>query len=661
DYPAAVENFRRGSELMRLHRNFEFLLRAYNGLGKAQHLRGELEPALADYTRGLELADYLRDYSSASALAQNIGSIQVERGNFEVGQRHFELALNLLKKLPEKNAHALYLEARALVELGDLFRRRGRYAEAETWARDADRMAKQESSLAHFRFWSLLTRAEIARDEGDLVRLQDLLAELLPLADDAEKQGHCRELRRLLGENAPAFESPEPSTLSAIPTRVEAFESGASLLAAQRRLAEESDPEVLRRLIRELQERLDRAEQELSRAREGGVESSVLLRFAEMDFLSRNKTMQELFRTVERIRDTELAVVIHGESGTGKELLARSLHRGSRRHTGPFVAVNCAAFPAALIESELFGYKAGAFTGAVRDKPGLIESAEGGTLFLDEIAELEPPLQAKLLRVLQEKEVVRLGETKPRPVRFRLISASHRLLEEQVRAGRFREDLFYRVAELELHLPPLRERPEDIAPLAERFIGQYLEEHREREKVKLGRDLLAALLDYRWPGNVRELENLIRAATALRRGAQLRLQDLPASWRERLKGREEIRPVAAVAEAASGPSAAGSARSWRELEELILAKALLHFDLDVRRAAQVLGCAPSKLYQRLRESRLAERRADWEAEPYRYQGESLEELKRRAFQEALAEAGGSAYRAARRLGVSPATVYQWAR
>jgi len=661
DYPAAIESFTRGAELMRLHRNFEFLLRAYNGLGKARHLQGEWESALNDYGRGLDLARYLEDFPSAAALAQNIGSIQAERGAFAPARENFELALKLLKKNPTKNAHAKYLQARALVELGDLLRREGKFTEAEAQARDADRMASQEEGLGNFRFWTLLTRAEIARDEANQVRLRDLLPELLPLADDEEKKARCAQLRSAAATEAMESEaSPEGHS-----TRVESIPPEASLLLAQRRVAEERDPETLRRLVRELQERLDRTQQELTLAREQAVESSLLGRFAEQDFLSRDPTMQELFRTVERVRDTDLSVVLHGESGTGKELLARSLHDRSRRHQGPFVAVNCAALPAALIEAELFGYRAGAFTGANRDKAGLIESAQGGTLFLDEIAELDLALQAKLLRVLQEKELTRLGETRPKSVKFRLLSASHRQLRDQVEAGKFREDLYFRVAELELNLPPLRERREDISLLSELFIRNYLKEHGESAKVSLGRDLHKAMLDYDWPGNVRELENLIRVATALRRGSSLRLEDLPETWRQRLqaKGRKpEPKPKEAVK--SSAPLAPDlpirSGQSWREAETLILAKALGACDFDVPRAAASLSCAPSKLYQRLREDRIAERRAEWEALPWEYhEGERLADLKRRCFTAALAEAGGSVYRAARTLGVSPGMVYKW--
>lgn len=667
DFSAAIASFQRGSELMRWHRNFDFLLRSYNGLGKARHLLGELKSALADYGRGLELADYLEDYPSAAALAQNIGSILAEQRDFAAAREKFVLALKLLGKLPEKKAYERYLEARALVELGDLFRRESRFQEAELHARDADRMATQDEALSGFRFWTLLTRAEIARDEGDRVRLQDILAELLPLADDEEKQARCAGLQEgKMKDPREIIKKSVSDDNRGQSTRVEKFDPEDSLLAAERRIGEERDPEALRRLIRDLQARLDRSEQELAQAREAAVESSVLRRFAEMDFLSRNKEMQELFRMVERVRDTDLSVVLHGESGTGKELLARSLHERSRRQGGPFVALNCAALPSNLVEAELFGYKAGSFTGATRDKAGLIEAAEGGTLFLDEIAELELPLQAKLLRVLQEKELTRLGETRPRSVKFRLLSASHRNLHERVQAGQFREDLYYRVAELELRLPPLRERKEDIPLLAENFIRRFLEEHGDSLKVTVGRELMKDLLDYDWPGNVRELENLIRVATALRRGKVLQIQDLPASWQEKLRqSKPKLRtiaplPSASVEKPSNPESPYLSGKTWREIETLILAKALGHFGMDVKLASSSLKCAPSKLYQRLREDRIAERHAEWEAQPWKYrEGDSLDSLKRRVFAEALQQNGDSPYAAARQLAVSAGTIYQW--
>ncbi len=230
--------------------------------------------------------------------------------------------------------------------------------------------------------------------------------------------------------------------------------------------------------------------------------------------VARSRAMEDLLALAERAMASNATVLIHGETGTGKELLARAIHEGSRRSGKPFVALNCAAFPETLLESELFGSVRGAFTGADRDRPGLFVEADGGTLFLDEVAETSTALQAKLLRVLQEREVRPVGGTRPRRVDVRLVAATHRHLRREVAAGRFREDLFYRLAVFPLDLPPLRERPEDIAPLVEHF----LERHGRREGrpgCRLSPAAMRALLGYPWPGNVRELENEVQRLLAL--------------------------------------------------------------------------------------------------------------------------------------------------
>jgi transcriptional regulator with GAF, ATPase, and Fis domain len=432
---------------------------------------------------------------------------------------------------------------------------------------------------------------------------------------------------------------------------------------------------------RKLAEDLDAAEEELRLARRQLTESSLLKRFAEEKLISRNPKMEELFGIVERIRDTDLSVFVNGESGTGKELIARSLHRKSRRAKAPFMAVNCAALPAHLIESELFGYKAGAFTGAVRDKKGLIEEAGGGTLFLDEIGELEINLQAKLLRVLEEKEITRVGDTRPIPVNFRLISASHKNLKEQISLGRFREDLYYRVCEIELKLPPLRERKEDIPLLAQEFIDRYLEGQKEKAKVHPGRDFLKILLENPWPGNVRELENVIRVATALRKGAVLHFGDLPESVRGSLSQKREaengkhetgsqyrrphlsspsIQSTASNERNQLSTSLFDPQKTWREMEMVVIAKALLLFNFDVKQASESLACAVSKLYQRMREYGMEKRKTEFESHPFAYQkGMALEEIKKEVFQAALKNCQDSPYQAARLLKVSPGMVYKW--
>ncbi len=216
---------------------------------------------------------------------------------------------------------------------------------------------------------------------------------------------------------------------------------------------------------------------------------------------------QAVIRAARLVAVTDATVLVQGESGTGKELLAREIHRTSRRATKPLVVVNCAALPETLVEAELFGYRRGAFTGAQQDYPGRIRSADGGTLFLDEIGELPLSLQAKLLRFLEAGEVQGLGETRPRQVDVRVIAATNRRLEEQVRKGRFREDLWYRLAIVPLILPPLRERREDILPLARHFLDTLSRRHAFPAPA-LGRSAERRLLDHPWPGNVRELRNL---------------------------------------------------------------------------------------------------------------------------------------------------------
>lgn len=226
--------------------------------------------------------------------------------------------------------------------------------------------------------------------------------------------------------------------------------------------------------------------------------------------------MQDVMGMVTQVADTRATVMIGGESGVGKEVIAKSLHAQSSRATKPFVAVSCAALPETLLESELFGYEKGAFTGAVGAKAGRFEAAESGTLFLDEIGDVPLSVQVKLLRALQEREVERLGAAKPTPVDVRVITATHQDLQEAVDLGTFRLDLLYRLKVIEIVIPPLRERRDDIVPLAQHFLAQFCAEN-EREALTLDEETTRALLSYRWPGNVRELENTMERAVVLAR------------------------------------------------------------------------------------------------------------------------------------------------
>jgi transcriptional regulator with PAS, ATPase and Fis domain len=240
--------------------------------------------------------------------------------------------------------------------------------------------------------------------------------------------------------------------------------------------------------------------------------------------------MQRLFKLIEKIADDgESTVLIQGESGTGKELVARAIHNRGPRNANNFVPINCAAIPDDLLESELFGYVKGAFTGAAQNKMGRIQYATGGTLFLDEIGDMKPSLQAKLLRVIQEKEYEPVGGVKPIPVDVRIVAATHRDLEQLVNEGLFREDLYYRLSVVPLNLPPLRDRREDISVLLEAFARSF---NRGKKQTLNGFEekALEALLSYSWPGNVRELENLIQRLVVLHGGEVVSFDDLPPKY-----------------------------------------------------------------------------------------------------------------------------------
>jgi Nif-specific regulatory protein len=251
----------------------------------------------------------------------------------------------------------------------------------------------------------------------------------------------------------------------------------------------------------------------------------------EQNLVGEGVRMKEIFQFLARVGPTDSTVLIEGESGTGKELAARALHRHSHRSSKAFVAINCAAIPETLLETELFGYERGAFTGAAAQKKGKLEVADGGVVFLDEIGELAPTLQVKLLRVLQEREFERVGGTHPIKLDVRLIAATNRDLQEAVRKGEFRQDLYYRLAVVKLTMPPLRERREDIPMLTRHFVQKNAKRCKVKPKA-LSREAMAALVNYEWPGNVRELENAVERALVMGSSEMILLEDLPESLLE---------------------------------------------------------------------------------------------------------------------------------
>jgi transcriptional regulator with PAS, ATPase and Fis domain len=308
-------------------------------------------------------------------------------------------------------------------------------------------------------------------------------------------------------------------------------------------------------------------------------------RFSLGDIIGRSHVMRDLFGLMPAVAASDSTVVIHGASGTGKELFARALHELSPRQGKPFVAINCGALPDSLLESELFGHKAGAFTDAKSDKPGRFAVAEGGTVFLDEIGDISPAMQVRLLRVLQEKVYEPLGAVEPVEADVRVVVATHRDLARLVEDGSFREDLFYRINVIRLELPTLRERREDIPLLAEHFIGRF-NRLQGKDVIGVSDEVMAVLMQHDYPGNARELENIIEHAFVLCRSSIIELQHLPP---ELVRGRRAM-------ELAVRPGV-----TLRSLESLHIADALRRSNGNRSAAAKELGIHPSTLFRKIKD------------------------------------------------------------
>jgi two-component system response regulator HydG len=303
-----------------------------------------------------------------------------------------------------------------------------------------------------------------------------------------------------------------------------------------------------------------------------------------LGIVAKSLTMQRVVDLARRVAEVDATVLITGESGSGKERIARLVHDESARSAGPFIAVNCAAIAETLLEAELFGHARGAFTGAIQDRPGLFEAANGGTLLLDEIGEVSPGMQVKLLRVLQERELRRVGENKTRKVDVRVVAATNVNLADGVAGGNFRKDLYYRLNVVELHVPALRDRRDDVLPLARVLLADTAL-RMKRKLLGLGAAAADQLLRYRWPGNVRELQNAMERAVALARGRYVELEDLP----------EEVRGATPLA-----PALIGAVQPLHEIEKAYILAALEHNDGNQTRTAEQLQIGSATLYRKLK-------------------------------------------------------------
>ncbi len=313
------------------------------------------------------------------------------------------------------------------------------------------------------------------------------------------------------------------------------------------------------------------------------LEQRVESKYGFENIVGESKEIREAIKMAKKVASSEMSVLLQGETGTGKELFAQAIHQGSTRKNGPFVALNCSAFPKDMLESELFGFKKGAFTGAMESKKGLIEEADGGTLFLDEIGEMDIGLQAKLLRFLENNKFTKLGETKERKVDIRVIAATNKDLKKESEEGAFRDDLYYRLAGFKIEIPPLRERGGDIPILANFFLKRL------NNKAKdLTEDTMELLVSYPWRGNIRELKNIIERAAILAEGTSLTPELLPREFHQR----------------SSSAYGISSASPLKEVERMHIKRVLDRVEGNKTKAAEVLGIGTSTLYRKIEEYNL---------------------------------------------------------
>jgi DNA-binding NtrC family response regulator len=368
-----------------------------------------------------------------------------------------------------------------------------------------------------------------------------------------------------------------------IPRAVEAIKAGASYF-----LEKPIDADGMLALLEKAIERTDLQAENIQ------LKQKLQDKYKFANIIGRSKKMQDLFELVESVAASEANILIQGENGTGKELIANAIHYNSKRSKGPFIKINCAAIPKDLIESELFGYKKGAFTGATMDKEGLLEMAEGGSLLLDEIGEMPSYLQTKLLRVLQEREYRPIGSERIVHVDFRLICATNIDLEAGLREGKLREDLYFRINTITLRVPPLRERTEDIPLLCDYFLDRFRQRYQKNVKT-IAPTAYHLLIRNRWPGNVRELENAIERGVLVAKGTEIAVGDLPESIREETSPSQEfvIPPH----------------RTLAEIERMAILQTLQRTNWNKQEAAQILGLYRPTLYSKMKKHDIKDMKA----------------------------------------------------
>ena len=407
--------------------------------------------------------------------------------------------------------------------------------------------------------WKITSFNRAAEEITGLLRKEALGQLCADVLHSSLCESHC-PIRAAMGKHAPAqsqrcyFVDTEGSRVPISVSAAVLYDPTGEVLGGVETFRDLSEIEALRNQLR---------------TRSGGISSQ-------------SPAMQQILALLPILADNPTSVLIQGETGTGKEVIAHAIHDEGTRRSKPFVAINCGALPEHLLESELFGYKKGAFTGADRDKPGRFALVRDGTLFLDEIGEISPAMQVRLLRVLQEREFEPLGSTHSEPMRARIIAASHHNLQELVKAGQFREDLFYRLDVVRLEIPPLRARQEDIPSLVAELLARS-NERMGRDVQSMAPEVMSILLNHDWPGNIRQLANVIERAVVLCRGDHIEIENLP----------DEMR-------AANTTCPGLASRVRQQAESAAILTALKNNDYNRKKTAAALGMHPTSLYRKIK-------------------------------------------------------------